>query len=124
MSNHISPFFFQGPINKLVYRCDELVLEQLGMVQAFKQLAEGSKTLQTDVKFKDVPPVDGRPVIVTMNGLSSKDIVKCFPTEYAAIENRCYFIQMDEPLKNAFNNTVHCPLSGSNDFANERCRCL
>ena len=75
MSTNISPFLFQGLINKMVYRCDELVLEQLGMVQAFKQLTEGSKTLQTDVKFKDALP-DGRPVLVTMNGDSPRALVK------------------------------------------------
>ena len=104
MSNHISPFLFQGLINKLVFRCDELVLEQLGFVQSFKQLTEGSKTLQTDVKFKDSLPVDSRPVVVTMNGDCPRDLLKFHPGEFTAVDNRCFFVQMDEPIKKIFNN--------------------
>ena len=88
----------------MIYRCDELVLEQLGFVQAFKQLTEGSKTLQTDVKFKDALPVDGRPVLVTMNGCSPRALLKFHPGEFEAIENRCMFIQMDEPIKSVFTD--------------------
>ena len=121
MSSHISPFLFQGLINKLVYRCDELVLEQLGFVQSFKQLTEGSKTLQTDVKFKDALPVDSRPVIVTMNGDCPRDLLKFHPQEFEAVSNRCVFLQMDESIRSIFNNRQldqlrgrSCSISGLN----------
>ena len=104
MSTHISTFLFQGLINKSVYRCDELVLEQLGFVQAFKQLTEGSKTLQTDVKFKDALPVDGKPVIVTMNGDCPQSLLKFHPQEFHAMDNRNVFLQMNEPIKDIFTN--------------------
>ena len=104
MSSHVSPFLFQGLINKSVFRCDELVLEQLGFLQSFKQLTEGSTTLQTDVKYKDSLPIDGRPVIVTMNGSDPRSLVKFHPGEFNALNNRCFFIQMDDRLADMFNN--------------------
>ena len=89
------------PLTYLRSYCDELVLEQLGFVQAFKQLSEGSKTLQTDVKFKDALTVDGKPVVVTMNG---DNPLKFHPQEFYAINNRNVILQMDEPIRGIFTN--------------------
>ena len=72
-------------------------------MQSFKQLTEGSKTLQTEVKYKDAINVDPRPVIVTMNGTNRADVVKYHSTEWDAIKNRCIVLKMDCPLKQNFS---------------------
>ena len=61
MGNTVSTFMYSNLLNKEVYRCDEFYLENAGVLQSFKQLTEGSSTLQTDVKYKDKTPVDAKP---------------------------------------------------------------
>ena len=104
MSNNVSNFMYANLINKLVYRCDEFFLEQLGVLQSFKQLTEGSKTLQTEIKYKDAINVDPRPVVVTMNGAYRSDVVKYHSQEWTAIKNRCLILKMEAPLKSMFTN--------------------
>ena len=87
-----------------MYRCDEFFLEQLGVLQSFKQLTEGSKTLQTEVKYKDAINVDPRPVIVTMNGQSRAEVVKYHSTEWDAVNNRCIILKMETRLKSLFTD--------------------
>ena len=88
MGNTVSTFMYSDLINKEVYRCDEFYLENIGVVQSFKQLTEGSTTLQTDIKYKDKTRVDLEPVVVTINGTCPEDVVKFFSSEYVAIAKR------------------------------------
>ena len=104
MGNTVSTFMYSNLLNKEIYRCDEFYLENAGVLQSFKQLTEGSSTLQTDVKYKDRTAVDPKPVIVTMNGTCVEDIVKFFSTEFIAIKNRCTLLMMDQPLKQLFTD--------------------
>ena len=104
MSNNVSNFMYANLINKLVYRCDEFFLEQLGVLQSFKQLTEGSRTLQTEIKYKDAINVDPRPVVVTMNGACRSDVVKYHSQEWTAIKNRCLILKMEAPLQSMFTN--------------------
>ena len=103
MSTNVSVFMYANLINKLVYRCDEFFLEQLGVLQSFKQLTEGSTTLQTEIKYKDAINVDPRPVLVTMNGNDRQDVVKYHSGEWEAVNNRCIILKMDKPLKSCFS---------------------
>ena len=104
MSTNVSVFMYANLINKLVYRCDEFFLEQLGVLQSFKQLTEGSTTLQTEIKYKDAINVDPRPVLVTMNGNDRQDVVKYHSGEWEAVNNRCIILKMDKPLKSCFTS--------------------
>ena len=88
MGQNVSSFMYANLLNKEAYRCDEFILEHAGVLQSFKQLTEGSSTLQTDVKYKDSTHVDPKPVVVTMNGEAREDVVKWFSTEFTAIQNR------------------------------------
>ena len=81
MGQNVSTFMYANLLNKEVYRCDEFILEHAGVLQSFKQLTEGSSTLQTDVKYKDSTHVDPKPVVVTMNGEAREDVVKWFSGE-------------------------------------------
>ena len=104
MGNAVSTFMYSNLLNKEIYRCDEFYLENAGVLQSFKQLTEGSSTLQTDVKYKDRTAVDPKPVVVTMNGTCIEDIVKFFSSEFIAVKNRCILLMMDKPLKSTFSD--------------------
>ena len=104
MGNNVSTFMYANLLNKEVYRCDEFILEHAGVLQSFKQLTEGSSTLQTDVKYKDSTHVDPKPVVVTMNGESREDVVKWFSSELQAVQNRCLILLMDMRLKDMYTN--------------------
>ena len=104
MGNTVSSFMYADLLNKEAYRCDEFILEQAGVLQSFKQLTEGSSTLQTDVKYKDSTHVDPKPVIVTMNGDCREDVVKWFSSEFVAVSNRCVILLMDTPLRDLYTN--------------------
>ena len=104
MGQNVSTFMYANLLNKEAYRCDEFILEHAGVLQSFKQLTEGSNTLQTDVKYKDSTHIDPRPVVVTMNGDGREDVVKWFSTEFVAIQNRCLILLMDTNLKDCYTN--------------------
>ena len=104
MGQNVSTFMYANLLNKEAYRCDEFILEHAGVLQSFKQLTEGSSTLQTDVKYKDSTHVDPKPVVVTMNGDAREDVVKWFSTEFVAIQNRCLILLMDTNLKDSYTN--------------------
>ena len=104
MGQNVSTFMYANLLNKEAYRCDEFILEHAGVLQSFKQLTEGSSTLQTDVKYKDSTHVDPKPVVVTMNGDAREDVVKWFSTEFVVIQNRCLILLMDTNLKDVYTN--------------------
>ena len=104
MGQNVSTFMYANLLNKEAYRCDEFILEHAGVLQSFKQLTEGSSTLQTDVKYKDSTHVDPKPVVVTMNGDAREDVVKWFSTEFTTLQNRCLILLMDMRLKDMYTN--------------------
>ena len=98
MGPNPSSFMFQGLVNTLIYRCDEMVFEYMGLVQVMKQLLEGSRSLTVDQKFKDSISLPARPVVITMNSRGREDILKFLPTEFGAFETRSLILFMGKPL--------------------------
>lgn len=71
---HVSQFYLDKLLNTHIYRCDEIVFENLNIVQKMKNLSEGSRLLDIDVKYKSKMQITPAPVIMNLNGssLSSK----------------------------------------------------
>ena len=98
-SNHTSVFWLQDCIGKQVYRMEEMVIEFQGVLQRIKQLMEGSKELDTNVKYGDNKKIVPKPVIITMNTNYEWEIVGPFQDELEPFLNRCFYLKMSQSLK-------------------------
>ena len=94
-----SQFYLHALVNTFVYRCDEVVFENLLIVQRMKNLLEGSRLLDTDVKYKSKMQLPPAPVLVNLNGSSIISIFKWCHEEIPAFKSRASFIKMELPLK-------------------------
>ena len=116
---NVSNFLFADLLGKSVGRCEELVVETTGMVQSLKSLLEGNRSFKTEIKYKDSRRVGNIPIVITMNGYSSADIVQFHGSELTAILNRVFLlifkgdimdILTNEILDTMRQNFAHCLL--------------
>ena len=98
-----SSFMLQQLTNYILYRCDEMIFENLGVLQTMKQLLEGSSTLHTDVKYEEPIKVDPRSVLITMNATYKNEVFKWHPQERQPFESRCLILFMSQRLSNILN---------------------
>lgn len=98
-----SSFWLQDLLGKQLYRCDELYLERPEIMQTIKQLFEGHANLKTEIKYEGHQNIPRRPVLVSLNGNSSRDICKFQSSEFQAIKNRCYIYVMNNHMKSRIN---------------------
>ena len=94
----VNQFYLGALLNMHIYRCDEIVFENLNIVQKMKNLLEGSRLLDTDVKYKSKMQIPPAPVIINLNGSSINSIFKWCDNEIPAFKNRCVFLKMEIPL--------------------------
>ena len=98
-SNQQSDFWLQDCIGKEVYRMEEMVIEYQAILQRIKQLMEGNRGLDTNVKYGDNKKILPKPVLITMNAKYEYDIVGRFQDELEPFLNRCFHLNMRKPLK-------------------------
>lgn len=65
---NVSQFHLDGLLNTFVYRCDEMIFENICIVQRMKNLLGGSCLMDTDVKYKSKQQIPPNPTIINMNG--------------------------------------------------------
>ena len=95
----VCQFYLDGLLNTFVYRCDEIIFKNLSIVQKMKNLLEGSRLLDTDVKCKSKQQILPAPTIINMNGSTVASVFKWCHEEADAFRSRCVFIKMNIPLK-------------------------
>ena len=64
---NVSQFHLDNLLNTFLYRCDEMVFENISIVQRMKNLLEGSRLMDTDVKYKSKQQILPNPTIISMN---------------------------------------------------------
>ena len=101
----VCQFYLDALLNTFIYRCDEIIFENLSIVQKMKNLLEGSHLLDTDVKYKAKQQILPAPTIITMNGQTLEGIFKWCHEEIDAFASRCVFLEMNIPLKHRINST-------------------
>ena len=74
VSGRPGDFWLQDCLSKELYVCEELVVYHI--IQRFKAVMEGNRSLDTNVKYSGNKSIPRRPFIVTMNGDVVKDV--CF----------------------------------------------
>ena len=105
---HVSQFYLDALLNTHIYRCHEIIFENLNIVQKMKNLLEGSRLLDIDVKYKSKMQITPAPVIMNLNGSSLSSIFKWCHEEILAFKSRCVFLKIDIPLHHR---------TGSDDFS-------
>lgn len=113
MGANPSNFMFQNCANTRVYVCNEMIFENINLVQVFKELFEGSKTMETDVKHKAPQRLDPNPVGLTMNADSRTGCFKYVPKEASAFDNRALFPKLEIPLPQIYNGDELAAIANS-----------
>lgn len=113
MGANPSNFMFQNCANTRVYICNEMIFENVNLIQVFKELFEGSKTMKTDVKHKAPQRLDPNPVGLTMNAESKEGCFKYVPREAEAFDNRSLFLKLTKPLPEMYNGDELSALANS-----------
>ena len=97
---NINQFYLDGLLNTFIYRCDEIVFENINIVQKMKTLLEGSRLLDTDIIYKAKQQILPAPTVINMNGSSIQSIFKWCHKEIPAFKTRVVFLKMHIPLQN------------------------
>ena len=101
---NVSQFHLDNLLNTFVYRCDEMVFENISIVQRMKNLLEGSRLMDTDVKYKSKQQILPNPTFISMNGRSVNSVFKWCSEEQEPFQSRCIFLKMNIPLKHRINS--------------------
>lgn len=101
----VNQYFLDNLMNTFVYRCDEMVFEHLPVVQLMKYLLEGSKILNTDIKYKVKQHIEAVPVFINVNVSSLPSTFKWGHEEEPAFETTCLFLKMKLALKHRVKET-------------------
>ena len=80
-----------------------MIFENLSIVQQMKNLLEGSRLMDTDVKYKSKQQVLPNPTFISMNGKTIHFVFKSCCEEVEPFRSRCLFIKMNIPLKHRVN---------------------
>ena len=95
---NVSQFHLDALLNTFLYRCDEMIFENICIVQRMKNLLEGSRLMDTDVKYKSKQQIPPNPTIISMNGKTEASIFKWCHEELEPFKGRCLFLKMNIPL--------------------------
>ena len=87
----VNQFYLDGLLNMFIYRSDEIVFEHLSVVLIMKNLLEGSKILNTDIKHKSKQHISTAPVIINMNGSSITSYLNGAQRRYLLSKPEQYF---------------------------------
>ena len=117
VSGRPGDFWLQDCLGKELYVCEELVLSTIDIIQRFKAVMEGNRSLDTNVKYCGNKAIPRRPFIVTMNGDVKEDVCFYFPTEYAAVNNRCHIFNMQTELTRLIPSNILTYIMKHKQFA-------
>ena len=81
-----------------------MVFENISIVQRMKNLLEGSRLMDTDVKYKSKQQIVPNPTIISMNGKTLHSVFKWCSEEVEPCRSRCIFLKMNIPLKHRINS--------------------
>lgn len=101
---NVSQFHLDNLLNTLIYRCDKMFFENISIVQRMKNLLEGSRLMDTDVKYKSKQQVLPNPTLISMNGKTLHFVFKWCSEEVEPFRSRCIFLKMNIPLKHRINS--------------------
>ena len=117
VSGRSGDFWLQDCLGKELYFCEELVLSTIDIIQRFKAVMEGNRSLDNNVKYCGNKSIPRQPFIVTMNGDVVEDVCFYFPTEFAAIKNRCHIFNMQTVLTHIIPNYILNYIMKHKEFA-------
>ena len=80
-----------------------MVFENISIVQRMKNLLEGSRLMDTEVKYKSKQQITPNPTFISMNGKSLSSVFKWCYEEVDPFRSRCIFLKMNIPLKHRIN---------------------
>ena len=96
-------FIMQDLVKKDVATCDELTLENITFVEQIKLLTEGSKAMNTDVKFGGNVILERRPSVFCSNSANMYDLTTFCQNARETLANRMFVLKMNVQMENRFN---------------------
>lgn len=68
-----------------------MVFENISIVQRMKNLLEGSRLMDTEVKYKSKQQITPNPTFISMNGKSLSSVFRWCSEEVDPFRSRCIF---------------------------------